>query len=110
MIKFSILATTHAAKMAWIERALELLRLERSLMGEWYKKGLTLEQYQKLRAEVQIQFPYTSSNLSKDLWEDYLKGRYSMKTNVLYQTQAVLRESLFNSTRFSPNIDSDITK
>jgi hypothetical protein len=109
MIKYPLLCTTLGAKMAWIERAMELFRLERNIMGRWYTEGLTLTQYQKLRADTQILFPYQEGKLSKSKWEEYLKIRYEVKTRVLLESEGVLKQSLSKSTRFSPNLDSDIS-
>ena len=110
MIKYHVTCVTHATKMAFIERSLRLLQKEHNIMGDWFRDGITETRYQKLRAAVQIRWPYTSEKLSKIEWKNYQEERFDRKQNVLINERGRLRELLYNSTRFSPNLDDDITE
>ena len=78
-------------------------------MGDWVHEGITEIRYQKLRNAVQTRWPYTGEKLSKIEWKNYQEERFDKKQNVLINERGRLRELLYNSTRFSPNLDDDIT-
>ena len=78
------------------------------MIGKWYKEGILLSEYQKLRANVQQQYPYHIDKLSFEDWDMYKKERFEIKSNKLIQGRAELKELLYKSTRFSPNLDDDI--
>ena len=111
MIKYPLLCTTIAAKVAFVERGIRLLQKEHNIMGAWFspqKSIITLEMYQKLRAAVQIEWPYNDEKLPKTEWQRYLETRFNMKMEKLVSERCILKESLYTSTRFSPNLDDDI--
>ena len=108
MIKFPLTATTNAAKYAFIKRASELLRREHNIMGEWFREGLTLTQYQKLRALVQQFFSYHEGTLSEENWDKYRKDRFDVKMKLLLESEGILKNALYSSARFSCNLDDDI--
>lgn len=110
MIRYPLTCATYATKMAFIERALSLLQKEHNIMGDWFNNGITETRYQKLRAVVQTEWPYTTEKLSESEWTNYRKERFSRKGNVLLREKGRLKELLYDSTRFSPNLDDDITE
>lgn len=108
MIKYPLLANTNAAKFAFVKRGRELLRREHNIIGKWFNEGLTLTEYQKLRAAVQITLPYHTGLLPKEDRERYLDDRFKVKTKILNQAEGALKELLYSSARFSCNLDDDI--
>jgi hypothetical protein len=108
MIKYPFLATTNAAKYAFIKRGIELLRREHNIIGKWFREGLKEVEYQKLRARVQQFFPYHDGTLSQENWDKYRKDRFDVKMKLILEAEGVLKNSLYNSTRFSCNLDDDI--
>ena len=68
MIKYPLTCLTNGSKLSWLMRTQELLRKEHNIMGKWYREGIILSRYQKLRAGVQINFPYYAGKLSKEDW------------------------------------------
>lgn len=111
MIRYPFGCTTYAAKSAFIKKAIELLRLEYNIMGEWYhpEKSLIVESlHQKLRANVQTRWPYDGNKLDKVEWENYQKERYEKKETILHYEKSILDNEIYKSTRFSPNLDDDI--
>ena len=109
LIKYPLTCTTHATKMAWIERAIELLRIEHNIIGKWFREGITLEEYQTLRAWVQQRIDYRSTRLTKTEWNTYLRTRYERIIVKLHEAGGINRQNLQDSVRFSPNLDDDIT-
>lgn len=109
MIKYPLTCATIASKMAWIARAMELLRIEHNLIGKWFKEGITLEEYQTLRAWVQSRIDYRETKLTKQEHNVYLNIRFIPISKKLLEAEGQFRQMLFNSVRFSPNIDEDIT-
>ena len=71
MIKYPLLCTTYATKTAFLERAIMLLQKEHNIMGAWFSEGITLNKYEKLRAKVQTEWPYTEEKLSRAEWDRY---------------------------------------
>ncbi|MCK5600855.1 hypothetical protein KAR91_03240 [Candidatus Pacearchaeota archaeon] len=111
MIKYPITCITFATKTAFVERAARLLQIEHNIMGAWFspqKPVITLEEYQKLRAAVQIEWPYSDGKLSKTEWQRYLETRFNVKMGKLVDERCNLKELLYTSTRFSPNLDDAI--
>lgn len=112
MIKYPLLCTTYGAKSAFIERANRLMQIEHNIMGAWYKPTEPLipeTEHNKLRAEVQARWPYSGEKLSKIEWENYQAERFDKKRNLLIAERGILKNLLYDSTRFSPNLDDDIT-
>jgi len=108
MIKYPLLCTTHAAKMAFVERALRLLQKEHNTIGAWFREGIPLNRHEELRNKVQTEWPHTEKKLPEVEWKRYLKERFDIKTNRLLTERGILKEALYTSTRFSPNLDDDI--
>lgn len=108
MVKYPLTAVTNAAKAAFVERAIELLRLEHNVVGKWFREGINLEEYQTLRAMVQSRWPYDGEKLDKIEWEKYKEERFDVKSEVLISERGRLTNLMYNSTRFSPNLDDDI--
>lgn len=111
MIKYPLLCVTDAAKNGFVKKALKLLYREHNTMGVWFhpdKPVITLARYQKLRAQVQLRWPYTGEKLSKVEWGKYLIERFDVKHIKLLDEKGLLEGKLENSTRFSPNLDSDV--
>ncbi len=111
-VNYPVLCTTNAAKGAFIERAMRLLQIEHNIMGAWFKPSapvISLSIYQKLRAAVQLRWPYTGEKLSKTEWVKYKNERFDVKQEVLVLERGRLKELLYASTRFSPNLDDDVT-
>jgi hypothetical protein len=108
VIKFPLLAITNAAKYAFIKRATELLRREHNIIGKWFREGLEEIEYQKLRAKVQQVFPYHTERLSQENWAKYRKDRFDVKMKLLLEVEGILKNALYNSTRFNCNLDDDI--
>lgn len=108
MINYPITCTTHATKMAWIERAIELLRIEHNVIGKWFREGITFEEYQTLRAWVQSRIDYRETKLTEAEWDTYKEIRFDKVSGKLHEARGQIRGLLYNSTRFSPNLDDDI--
>jgi hypothetical protein len=112
MVKYPTLtATTYAAKYAFLKRLYVLLQQEHNIMGEWYNPGkslITLETYQTLRAQVQQSFPFTNEKLSKEDWQRYQDDRFNPRLKILMSEEGRLKNQIYQSTRFSPNLDDDI--
>lgn len=103
---------TNAAKGAFTERAIRLLQIEHNIMGDWFRPTEPLipeSLHQKLRAAVQIRWPYDGKKLIKIEWEKYKKERFDIKQEALMTERGRLKELLYTSKRFSPNLDSDVT-
>ncbi|MCK5602179.1 hypothetical protein KAR91_09930 [Candidatus Pacearchaeota archaeon] len=111
MIKYSLLCTTNAAKLAFIERSIRLMQEEHNIMGAWYRPSEPLiseTKHNKLRAQVQERWPYNGEKLNKTEWDNYKDGRYKQKMDILKAERGRLKNLLYASTRFSPNLDDDI--
>lgn len=108
MIKFPLLCISNGNKIAWLFRARNLLRLEHNIMGKWYREGLTVEEYQKLRAEVQIKWPYKEEKLPLPEWLDYKKERFDLKQEEIDLVLNQLKVLCFDTTKYEPNLDYDI--
>ena len=108
MIKYPLLCATFATKTAFVERALRLLQKEHNIMGAWFREGIALNRYEKLRNKVQTEWTYTEEKLPKIEWERYLEERFEVKSGRLINERLALKEALYTSTRFSPNLDDDI--
>lgn len=108
MVYPALTCTTYAAKSAFIERANELLRQEHNIMGAWHREGVPLETYQLLRADVQIKWPYSEKNLSLEEWQRYKEIRHRKLESILAEELGVIKNSMRESTRFSPNLDEII--
>lgn len=109
MIKYPISCLTNGSKHSWLMKAQELLRREHNIMGAWHRDGITLTKYQKLRAQVQIAFPYYAEKLSKDDWGRYQNDRFEKKQNRLSEAIGQMKQNMFASNTYSPNLDDDIT-
>lgn len=109
MINYPLTCITNGAKYAWLMRAQELLRREHNIMGGWFREGITLTKYQKLRAAVQIAFPYATGKLSSEDWKRYQETRFEKKLDMLMVEVGAKRKLCFESTTHSPNLDDDIT-
>jgi hypothetical protein len=109
MIKYPITCVTNGSKNSWLMKAQELLRLEHNHMGAWHNTGITETRYQKLRAQVQIDFPYHAGKLSKVDWERYKSDRFDRKQKKINEAIGQMKQNMFNSTTYSPNLDDDIT-
>ncbi len=109
MINYPITCTTHATKMAWIERAIELLRIEHNVIGKWYREGITFEEYQTLRAWVQSRIEHRDTKLTETEWNMYQRIRFEPISDKLHGARGQLRQMLYKSNRFSPNLDDDIS-
>jgi hypothetical protein len=77
-------------------------------MGKWYREGIELAEYQTLRADVQIDFPYSEMKLSKSNWENYKENRFTKKQNLLGEAIGLMKNNSYMSSTYSPNLDDDI--
>ncbi len=107
-MKYSITCFTHRSKHEWLLNAQELLRQEFLIMGEWFRQGITETKYHTLRAKVQIDFPYYTGKLSKLDWERYQGDRFDPRQNKIGSAIAQMRQKMFDSKTYSPNLDDDI--
>lgn len=109
MVKYPITCITNGSKHSWLMKAQELLRREHNHMGAWHRDGITETRYQKLRAQVQIDFPYYVGKLTKLDWDRYLSDRFERKQNKISEAIGQMKANMFASTTYSPNLDDDIT-
>ena len=108
MIKYPLTCLTNGSKLSWLMRTQELLRKEHNIMGKWYREGIILSRYQKLRAVVQINFPYYAGKLSKEEWISYTNNRFEKKSRLIVEAIGAYKNACFLSTTYSPNLDDDI--
>lgn len=108
-IRYPLTVVTNAQKQAWCQVGVELMRLEFLVMGKWFWEGVPLEEYQTLRAAVQIEWPYHEGKLPKSEWERYQTDRYDYKTGQLTSEILALRTAISQAKSYSVNLDDDIT-
>lgn len=107
-INFPITVITNAQRQAWCQVAQELLRAEHNVIGKWFREGITLEEYQTLRAVVQTGWPYKEGNLPKSEWDRYLKERFEPKSNIINQGICQYKQAIYDAKAYSVNLDDDL--
>lgn len=107
-IRFPLVCITNGSKLSWLMRAQELLRIENNIVGKWYREGITLGEYQKLRASVQQRWSYSEGNLLENDWLRYKEDRFDVISGVISGKICELKNTCRLSTTYQPNLDSDI--
>lgn len=111
MIKFPLTCITNAQRQAWCQVAQILLQEEHNIMGKWYKITEPLipeTEHQKLRAEVQITFPYDGKKLKKENWVKYQEDRFNKKSSLISEGIALYKKNIMENKTYSVNLDDDV--
>lgn len=104
MFAYPVDCITSAQRTEYAYRCQELLRLLHNAMGTWYREGLTLTQWRKLPAKIQIRYPY-QTKLPLTQWNDFKLNVFEPLSNRIAEAITTQRDLLKTSITWPVGVE-----
>ena len=99
---------TPGKRIAWCERAEELLRLVHEGMKKWWKLGLTQVQYDKFPVRVKNKYPYVAQS-TEATFRDYQRTLHHDWTAKIMHARNIEWNNAKQDTTYNPDLEEDIS-